>query len=101
MKDKVEEYIKNIIKLTWDFIPEVDVQETYPGTIQVFIGGNESQRAQLMGREAKTVQALTKLTQIFCSRNKTFVYLYIKPKSSIKDSLDRNLEDATNIGIFL
>lgn len=95
MSDTLKQYVIKVIELTWGFVPTVEVQEVYERTMQVFISGPSVQRAQIMGREAKSIAALTKLVQIYGSRNKMFVYVYVRPRE--EEAVDKLEETLKNI----
>jgi hypothetical protein len=93
--------MEQIINLTCGFKPALRVIEPTVGTIQVWIEGTPDERALIMGKEAKNLQAFTRLAHIFARRHKVFIYLYVKPKSVVQIELDKNLEEAVKLGTFL
>ena len=80
MKEKFQEYMTNIISATCGFSPTLEVNEPYPGTIQIWIAGTPEERAAVMGKEGKTISAFNRLATIFAKRNRCYQYLYVKRK---------------------
>jgi predicted RNA-binding protein Jag len=97
MADEFKNYIENIIELTCGFKPTVDVKEPYNGTIQIWISGSQNERALIMGKEARNIQAFNRLACIFARRKNCFIYIYVKPKDK---ELDRKLNDTVIDNIF-
>jgi hypothetical protein len=89
--------MEQIINLTCGFKPALRVIEPTVGTIQVWIEGTPDERALIMGKEAKNLQAFTRLAHIFARRHKLFCYIYIRPK----DELDKRLDETIKMGTFL
>jgi|ERR1035437_177229 predicted RNA-binding protein Jag len=85
-------YMNTIIEMTCGFKPPLKVVEPYPGTIQVWIEGTPDERALVMGRGGKTIEAFSRLAQIYARRHKYFIYIYVKPKSEIENNLDETIK---------
>ena len=97
MKNEFTEYLEQIINLTCGFKPALKVVEPYSGTIQVWIEGTPDERALIMGKEAKNLQAFTKLAHIFARRHNTYIYIYVRPKDPLQDKLDETIALGTFI----
>ena len=93
--------MNTIIEMTCGFKPPLKVVEPYPGTIQVWIEGTPDERALIMGRMGKTIEAFSRLAQIFARRHKYFVYVYVKPKSSTEQEMNDRLDDTVKLNVFL
>ena len=85
-------YMNTIIEMTCGFKPPLKVVEPYPGTIQVWIEGTPDERALIMGRMGKTIEAFSRLAQIFARRHKYFVYVYVKPRDNVQEHLDETIK---------
>ena len=96
MINEFKEYMDEIITRTCGFHPTLDIQEPYPGTVQVWITGTPTERSLVMGKEAKNIQAISRLAHIFARRHNCFVYIYVKPKESVV--VGNTLEDTLNVG---
>lgn len=72
-------YISQIIELTFGFTPIVIIDFPSKNTLQVTLDGEESQRAQMMGREGKNLHALKMLFRIYAKRNDYSSAIYVKP----------------------
>ena len=97
MTQEFTKYMEQIITLTCGFKPALRVIEPTTGTIQVWIEGTPDERALIMGKEAKNLQAFTKLAHIFARRHNLFCYIYVRPK----DKLDKRLEETISLGKFI
>ena len=91
MQQEFSNYMEQIINLTCGFKPALRVIEPTTGTIQVWIEGTPDERALIMGKEAKNLQAFTRLAHIFARRHKLFCYIYVKPKTIIEDNLEKTI----------
>jgi len=97
MINEFKEYIEKIIELTCGFKPVINVEEPYKGTIQIWVSGTPTERALVMGKEAKNIQAFYRLVCIFARRKNCFVYLYVKPR----DELEKKLEETIKLNTFI
>ena len=97
MTKDFQKYIEQIINLTFGFVPHIRVEEPYVGTVQIFIEGSPDERAMIMGKEGKTITALTRLINCYGRKHNTFCYTYVRPK----DYVESNLEDALKVGKYL
>ena len=94
-EQELKEYLETIIQMTCGFTPTVKVVELAPGTIQAFMEGTQEEQALMMGREGKTITALTRMALIFGKRHNFFPYVYIRRKSVTGDSFNKILDDLT------
>jgi len=91
MTKEFQTYLQTIIEMTCGFTPTIKVVELAPGTIQAFMEGTAEQQALMMGREGKTISALTRLALIFGKRHNFFPYVYVRRKNEIDDNLAETL----------
>ena len=85
-------YMNTIIEMTCGFKPSLKVIEPTTGTIQVWIEGTPDERALIMGRMGKTIEAFSRLAQIYSRRHKYFCYIYVKPKDGVQQALDETIK---------
>ena len=85
MQEELKKFITDLIELTFGFTPTVNITALSDNNTQVFIQGNEEERAILMGKSAQTLKAITRLTIVFAKRHKFWVHIYIQPRETTID----------------
>ena len=91
MTKEFQTYLETIISMTCGFTPTIKVVELAAGTIQAFMEGTQEQQALMMGREGKTIAALTRLALIFGKRHNFFPYVYVRRRNEVDDNLAETL----------
>jgi hypothetical protein len=91
MTQEFKTYLETIIQMTCGFTPTIKVVELAPGTIQAFMEGTQEQQALMMGREGKTIGAITRFALIFGKRHNFFPYVYVRPRNQVDDNLAETL----------
>ena len=84
-------YLENIIEMTCGFKPNVRVDEITPGTMQAFLEGTQEEQALMMGKEGRTIAAITRLSIIFGKRHNFYTYIYVRRRDKIDEALDRTV----------
>ena len=93
MIKEFQTYLEKIVEMTCGFKPTVKVLEIAPGTLQAFLEGTQDEQALMMGREGKTITALTRFALIFGKRHQFFPYIYVRRKSETDDAFGETLKE--------
>ena len=84
-------YLENIIESTCGFKPKVRVDEITPGTMQAFLEGTQEQQALMMGKEGRTITAITRLALIYGKRHNFFIYIYVRRREDLSETVIQNI----------
>lgn len=82
LEKQFRDYVQVLIGGTFGFVPDVTVTTISDRVVQIFIGGTEEERAQLVGREGNNLKILKGILRIFSRVRKSDSYIYIKPKQT-------------------
>lgn len=83
IKIEFKNLVETMISMTFGFTPHVKIIVPYANTIQIWIEGEQEERAIIMGKDGKNIAAISRLAFIFARRNNCYVYIYVQPKDEM------------------
>lgn len=78
IKEIFQDYIKDIVQMTFGFEPQVRIETPTGNVVRIFLDGDEGQRKQMMGYHATTFNALKQILRCFSKHHKVYVFLFLE-----------------------